>query len=300
MSCLNKERAKHLLPTPIYNWFKKIFYFSALRSAKRAFSNSSLEPAWLHFSFIDKWKNHFSKVGAYDYGEEGSIKRGQERANLLLSYIKSKKIKRSLELGCMDAMTSAALLYQGIDATGLDLNRHLTDRAIRLGVKLIIGQAEKIPLANESFDLVFSFNTMEHFNKPEEVISESSRLLVPGGYFFIDFDPLYCSPRGLHAYRKINIPYLQFLFKEEDLVSYADRHRLNWSELPYVNKYSAEQFRELWSKMVDKFDIIYYSEGTDLTAMSFITRFPSCFKKTSLRFDNFIISHMRIVARKKI
>lgn len=42
---------------------------------------------------------------------------------------------------------------------------------------------EKVPYANESFDLIFADNVLEHLPQPEEVFSEIERLLRPGGIF---------------------------------------------------------------------------------------------------------------------
>ncbi len=179
------------------------------------------------------------------------------------------------------------------------MENSLVGKAKEMGVNFVLSSAESIPLNDEGFDLVFSFNVMEHIDRPDLVIEESRRLLVSGGYFFADFDPLYYSARGLHAYRKINIPFCHILFKEADLERYANEHNLQWDDLPYVNKYSADQFRTIWKEMRKGFEILYYNEGYDPIDISMISRYASCFCKTKLPFDNFIISRMTILARKK-
>lgn len=45
------------------------------------------------------------------------------------------------------------------------------------------GFGENIPYDDESFDLVFSSNVLEHLEKPEKVFKEVFRILKPGGTF---------------------------------------------------------------------------------------------------------------------
>lgn len=296
-----KKVIKKLLPTSIRGVVKKVFYFPKVESARLAFIFSGKEPSWLSPDLIDAWIKTFPPVGDYDYSDEGRAKRGVDRAKMILDLMGGKAPNSTLELGCMDAMASAALLKEGVvSAIGLDVDDAISPAAKQAGVKFLHIPAENIPLPDSSVDLVFSFNTLEHVVDPAQVVQEIKRVLRPGGYFFADFDPLYYSARGLHAYRKINIPYCQFLFKNEDLVSYADKHQLNWAELPGVNKYSADQFRQVWSKMNEDFEIKHYSEEVDLVNIDLVRKYPSCFKKERMPFHNFLISRMRILAKKKI
>jgi SAM-dependent methyltransferase len=293
------KNTKHYLPTIIREWLKKLYYFPQVLAARLAFTFSGTKPPHLPYDLIDILIHSFPPVADYDYSIEGRIKRGTERAKVILDSLGGVVPHNVLELGCMDAMTSAALLRHGVSsAIGLDINNTISPEASEAGVKFLNSPAENIPLVDSSLDLVFSFNTMEHFANPVLVLQEVQRVLRPGGYFFTDFDPLYYSARGLHAYKKINIPYCQFLFKNEDLIEYAERHQLNWAKLPYVNKYSADQFRNLWSNMKMSFKIIYYKERVDLTSIGLICKYPFCFKKNNVPFHNFFISHMRILAKK--
>lgn len=290
---------KKYLPTTLREWLKKLYYFPQVEAARLALTFSSTKLPHLPYDLIDTLIHSFPPVADYDYSIGGRIKRGTERAKVILDSLSGVVPHKCLELGCMDAMTSAALLRRGVSsAIGLDIDNVISPEASEVGVKFLNSPAENIPLADSSMDLVFSFNTMEHFVNPVLVLQEVQRVLRPGGYFFADFDPLYYSARGLHAYRKVNIPYCQFLFKNEDLIKYAERRQLNWAELPYVNKYSTDQFRDLWSGMKMGFEIIYYKEWVDLASISLIYKYPSCFKKDNVPFHNFLVSHMQILAKK--
>lgn len=47
---------------------------------------------------------------------------------------------------------------------------------------VICGRAEKLPFEDNSFDLIYSTNVLEHVQDPKKVLSESIRVLKPGGY----------------------------------------------------------------------------------------------------------------------
>lgn len=278
---------------------KAVYYFPKILRAKMAFLFSANESQYLPPNLIGEWKSRFKPVGDYGYDSESVRLRGVDRAGQIIAALGERKVSTSLELGCMDAMTSVALVSKGIKTSALDIENKLDARATQAGITFYSSPAEKIPVSDGTFDLVFSFNSMEHFADPRVVINEVRRVLKPGGYLYVDFDPLYYSPRGLHAYRKINIPYCQVLFKHSDLENYAANNKLNWSELPYVNKYSADSFREIFGEMKKDFSFIDYSEGKDLTALQLISRYPSSFKASGLPFNNFVVSRIKFLALKK-
>ncbi|MBZ5554144.1 MAG: class I SAM-dependent methyltransferase [Acidobacteriia bacterium] len=49
----------------------------------------------------------------------------------------------------------------------------------------ILGDLEKLPIANSAFDAAISIVVLEHVREPQEVMRETARVLRPGGRFFI-------------------------------------------------------------------------------------------------------------------
>jgi 2-polyprenyl-6-hydroxyphenyl methylase/3-demethylubiquinone-9 3-methyltransferase len=98
-----------------------------------------------------------------------------------------------LEIGCgggliarqvLDAAKSldkVNLTYSGID---------LSQDALRTAAKycpegkFTTGNAENLPFADHSFDVVVALDLLEHVQNPSQVISEAARVLRPGGQFF--------------------------------------------------------------------------------------------------------------------
>lgn len=62
---------------------------------------------------------------------------------------------------------------------GVDLDERVTDNPMLHEGR--IADAANIPYPDESFDLVFADNVMEHLERPTEVFAELARVLKPGG-----------------------------------------------------------------------------------------------------------------------
>jgi SAM-dependent methyltransferase len=92
-----------------------------------------------------------------------------------------------LELGCGAAQWSIALARRGARPVGLDLSPRQLAHARRLmrtaGIDfpLIVGNAEAVPLADASFDIVLSDYGATTYTDPYRTVPEAARLLRPGG-----------------------------------------------------------------------------------------------------------------------
>lgn len=92
-----------------------------------------------------------------------------------------------LELGCGAAQWSIALAKRGARPVGLDLSEHQLEHARRLMAEaqvdfpLVHASAEAVPLADESFDIIFCDYGAMTFADPYATVPEAARLLRPGG-----------------------------------------------------------------------------------------------------------------------
>ncbi len=100
-------------PSPCRQLLKKIYYYPRILRAKFVYQKNPKGPDYLPSNLIDEWKNVFVPVGEYDYSPQGLLERGLIRANSIFPLLKNFPEKRTLEIGCMDGMTSAALLKLG-------------------------------------------------------------------------------------------------------------------------------------------------------------------------------------------
>lgn len=94
---------------------------------------------------------------------------------------------RAIELGCGTAYVSAWLAGAGAHPVGIDLSEKqlATARAMQaefgIDFPLILGNAEKVPYEDNTFDLAISEFGASLWCDPYQWIPEAARLLVPGG-----------------------------------------------------------------------------------------------------------------------
>ncbi len=94
---------------------------------------------------------------------------------------------RVLEVGVGMGADYARWLRAGAIATGIDLSaesvNRATERCRRAGLKpdLRVADAEQLPFADQTFDIVYSYGVMHHSPNTEACLSEAWRVLKPGG-----------------------------------------------------------------------------------------------------------------------
>jgi SAM-dependent methyltransferase len=96
--------------------------------------------------------------------------------------------KRVLDIGCgprrrLDAVRQAAQRV-GLDPLMAKYRELLPDDAWD-EVDYVTGVAERMPFADASFDVVCSFNSLDHVQNVERSAAEIKRVLAPGGTFLL-------------------------------------------------------------------------------------------------------------------
>jgi len=88
-----------------------------------------------------------------------------------------------LDVGCGTGLMLSRLKAK--KKTGIDASAKLLTQTKREGIKLMRGDAEKLPFRNRTFDVVYSVNLLEHTGHPERVISEAERVLKESGKLIV-------------------------------------------------------------------------------------------------------------------
>ncbi|MDZ8238890.1 MAG: class I SAM-dependent methyltransferase [Nostoc sp. ChiQUE01a] len=134
----------------------------------------------------------------------------------LLEYVNLPERANVLDIGCGTGrlLERLATEFPDLQGTGLDLSANML-RMARLTnhrhprLIYVEGKAESLPFAEGQFDAVFSTISFLHYLEPQQVVSEISRVLSPGGCFYLvditskkDAQPqlLPISPRGIRLY----------------------------------------------------------------------------------------------------
>jgi SAM-dependent methyltransferase len=99
----------------------------------------------------------------------------------LLASVEAAPGVRILDIACGTGALAAAATRRGAEVIGMDFAPTMIAEAIRRhpGIDFRVGDAEAIPLADESVDAVTCSFGMLHMERPERVLAEFARVLRP-------------------------------------------------------------------------------------------------------------------------
>ena len=138
-------------------------------------------------SYDSKW--------AIDYGETGQRQVVMKLSKALGS--EPGHYQRSLEVGAGTGYFSLNLLRAGViaEATAIDISSGMLDvlaaTAERLGVEVetVQADAERLPFADETFDLVLGHAVLHHLPDLDSAFAEFARVIAPGGTLAVMGEP---------------------------------------------------------------------------------------------------------------
>jgi len=104
------------------------------------------------------------------------------------AYIKeyALKIKKSkiLDIGCGDGEYTSFFCSNDNEVFGLDIKNRVRQEFRKF--QFVKGNAESLPFPDESFDLIISFDVLEHIHDDLKAIKEMHRVLKEGGNLFLE------------------------------------------------------------------------------------------------------------------
>jgi len=100
--------------------------------------------------------------------------------------------RTALDVGCGGGLLAEEFARLGLSVTGIDPSRSSLLAARKhaansgLTIKYLAGRGESLPFADESYDIVFCCDVLEHVDNPDKVIAEIARVLKQDGVFLCD------------------------------------------------------------------------------------------------------------------
>ena len=92
---------------------------------------------------------------------------------------------RALVVGCGSGLEAAILAQKlDIEVVGIDVEEDFNEEAACL-TRLQLGDAMAMEFQDDSFDFIYSYHVLEHIPDPRLALQEMSRVLRPGGGYWI-------------------------------------------------------------------------------------------------------------------
>lgn len=177
---------------------------------------------------------------------------------------------RVLDLACGSGLYSLAWAERGARVTGIDFDRGLLEasreRVRRLSPEApppdwTSGDAARMPFRSAQFDLVFCNSLLEHVPAWESVVSESARVLRPGGVFVV-----YTTNRACPLQAEVNhFPFYSWLPDpiQRRVLAWIMEHRrdmVNWTDFPAINWFTFPRMRRAFEaaglQPLDRLDLL--------------------------------------------
>ena len=99
------------------------------------------------------------------------------------------KNKTVLDAACGEGYGSNILATEAKNVTGLDIDfesiNHATSRYNKENLSFVQGSCTELPFEAQSFDVIVSFETLEHLKEQSQMLSEFKRVLKKDGVLLI-------------------------------------------------------------------------------------------------------------------
>ena len=148
-----------------------------------------------------------------------------------------------MELGCSTGYLLASFLQRdrfraiGVDIDELCLRRGRATYGDQ--IEFVASTDVSVPLPDNSVDLIYCIDTVEHLMRPREILLDCFRILRPGGRFLVHWHS-WLGPYGSHLEDIIPFPWPHVLFSMDTLLDVAADIYDSPSYVPACYWYDAE------------------------------------------------------------
>ncbi len=153
-----------------------------------------------------------------------------------------------LDAACGVGYGTAYLAEVARRVVGVDRDQQAIDyarsRYLRENVEFLEQDVLALDLPDAAFDLVCSFETIEHLTEPDRFVREVARLLRPGGAFLVS------TPRVEHTTRRPQNPHHEIEFSQADFEALLRR---SFSE---VDLYGQRRLQTGRHRLMQRLDVL--------------------------------------------
>lgn len=123
----------------------------------------------------------YEGYGRNDYLSDLTI---QAYERVLDSFEPYRKTNKLIDVGCGIGYFLEVAKKRGWEVYGTEFTEEAVKICVEKGAKMELGALDPTNYEPESFDIVCSFEVIEHINNPREELSNFSKLLRPGGLVY--------------------------------------------------------------------------------------------------------------------
>jgi ubiquinone/menaquinone biosynthesis C-methylase UbiE len=173
-------------------------------------------------------------------------------------------------------------------------------------VQFLAADAQNLPFKDALFDICYSQNTFEHVPDPEMALREAIRVTLPGGFIYLQFDPVWTADTGSHFQENIAEPWIHLLEDDDALLarmaaSGASEHEQS-ELLGAMNRRPISYYREMFPRLIrqHRLEVLVHHEWAGTVQLDW-TEHPNLGKaaaKLGLREDDLLVRGMRYLLRK--
>lgn len=116
---------------------------------------------------------------------QGNLRKSTKGKAIALSLVRNGKNKKALDVGCREGFQSEFLRKRGYSVISVDIEKRYKNC-------IIADVNKKLPFKNESFDLIWCSEVIEHLGSPAKSIQEFRRVLKPKGEMILTTPNSYC------------------------------------------------------------------------------------------------------------
>lgn len=162
--------------------------------------------------FVELSKKWFDKQAPV-YDEKDVIiysKYGKISCQNIFDYLKDKKYKKLLDIGCGTGLLIDLLSKEHkAEFTGLDLSPKMLEEANKKEIKnakFFEGRSDDLPFEDNSFDIVTCSQSFHHYPETDKPLQEALRVLKPGGLYII-------SDTGVGPFKMFGVKLDDFIYR---------------------------------------------------------------------------------------
>lgn len=170
----------------------------------------------------------YAMTASYQTRKHKKIRRSRRRLLRLRKYVTGNRV---LDVGCNLGYTVAAALELGMDASGIDIDPDTIALAQREfgNDRFAAVTVEEFAERGETFDIVYTAETIEHSLNPHSFMAALAKLLNPGGLLYLTTpDAGHMRVPGVFSdWNEVDPPFHIYLMTKSALMLMLDRHGLS-------------------------------------------------------------------------